>query len=600
MKAADRDELFRLFEAVSNDALGDEDERRLGDVLQRSPEARKLWFLFNDLEIGLDGWVAGQEAQEEQAAVAHVLRPEASGRDQGVSRGGKLGVSRWRRLPAAAVAILAVGLLVVYVFVLRPEPPASPGGSIASIESVSGEVEVVDTTGQASPASPDEALCCGQTLRTLTDDSLATVGFPDGTRITVKSKSCVRFLFPPVEKQTCIHLAQGVLRVQAEKRGAACPLIFTTDHARLTVLGTRFRLYSGEDASRVELEEGRVEAVRLADRETMLLDEGWSVTAGSDADATSFKPRPLPVTSTQLRHTLLRGGEAVAFSADGKLLGTSSRSKGLKAWSLADGSLASSVPGRDGTSFGPAFASGGTAIVSAGSFGSASIWRIGSKEASRTVLETTHSMPGHIASDGRWLTVARRKKKDVAVWEVDADNEAISLRGSFEVPGRVWCVAVTPGEQPLVAYSTWDGTVIVRDLLSQRVVYETKLRGTASLVSLSDDGRYLAAYSHAGLVLVDLRTRTITELWSGDCSQVNCLAFSAEGDVLLAGLHDGTARAWNTANGRAVMIIDAGDGRVGSVAISRDRTLVATTVGSEVKIWECDLTEEMANTNPSQ
>jgi len=599
MKASDRDDLFGLLEAVGNGTLTGEDEQRFYELLEKSPEARELWFLFNDLEIGLDGWAAGQKAREEQAAVVDLLNPKVSDSNEDASQDGRIGVASWWRLPAAALVLLAVGLLVVYVFLLRPGTPPSPSGSIAVIESVAGDVEVVDAAGHRSAASPDEALFCGQALRTLKDDSRATVVLPDGTRITLKSISCVRFVFPDVDKQTCIHLEKGMLKVQAEERSPAAPLVFTTDHARLTVLGTRFRLYASKEASRVELEEGTVETVRLADQQTMMLDEGWSVTATADADAGSFKPQPLPVTSTQLRHTLLRAGEAVELSADGRLLATSSRTKGLKIWDLSDGSLKSSVLVRDGTSFGPAFASGGTVIVSAGSFGSASIWRIGSEEASCTALETTQNMPGHISSDGRWLIVGRRKEKDVAVWEVDADNETISLRRSYQVPGRVWSVAVTPGEKPLVAYSVWDGTVFVRDVASEQVICETSLPYTASLADLSDDRRYLAAYSHAGLVLVDLQTQRMRELWSGDFPQVDCLDFSAEGDVLLAGLQDGTARAWNTADGRAVMIIDAGDSRIGSVAISRDRTLVATVAGSQVKIWECDLREDMANTNQS-
>ena len=599
MNASDRDELSRLFESMSNDTLTDEDERRLYELLEQSPEARKLWFLFNDLEIGLEGWAAGQRAREEQAGIERVLHPKIPDRRESVSRGDRAGASPWWRLPAAALVLLVIGLMAAYVFVLRPRTSTSPSGPIATIESVSGDVEVVDAAGHVSPASPDSALFCGQTLRTLNDDSRANVVLSGGTRMILTSKTCVNFVSADGKEGTCVHLDNGMLKVRAEKRHSEVPVVFTTGHARLTVLGTQFRLYAGKEISRIELEEGRVEAVRLADQQTMMLDEGWSVTATADEDPSSFKPQPLPATNSRLRHTFVKAGEGVVFSSDGKLLATAGRVKGLSIWDMSDGNLKHSVRVDGGTSCGPAFTSDERTLVNLGSLGNVSIWRIGSESASCTELDDRQDQSRRVSSDGRWLVFGRRHKNDIAVWAVDAENETISLRRSFNVPGRVWSVAVTSGENPLVAYSKWDGTVFVCDVASERVIYQTNLPHTASLVSLSDDGRYLAAYSHAGLVLVDLPTRTTKEIWGEDSPEVRYLGFSAEGDLLLAGLGDGTARGWDVVDGRAVMIVDADNEGIVGVALSRDRSLVATVAGGHVKIWECDLTEEMANTNQS-
>jgi hypothetical protein len=48
------------------------------------------------------------------------------------------------------------------------------------------------------------------------------------------------------------------------------------------------------------------------------------------------------------------------------------------------------------------------------------------------------------------------------------------------------------------------------------------------------------------------------------------------------------------------MIVDADNKGIVGVALSPDRSLVATVAGGHVKVWECDLTEEMANTNQSK
>lgn len=49
----DRDELFRLFGGLSNETLSAPDHARLEEMLRSSAEARKLWFLYCDLERGL-------------------------------------------------------------------------------------------------------------------------------------------------------------------------------------------------------------------------------------------------------------------------------------------------------------------------------------------------------------------------------------------------------------------------------------------------------------------------------------------------------------------------------------------------------------------
>jgi hypothetical protein len=49
----DRDELFRLFGALSNETLTAPEQARLEELLSGSAEARRLWFLYCDMERGL-------------------------------------------------------------------------------------------------------------------------------------------------------------------------------------------------------------------------------------------------------------------------------------------------------------------------------------------------------------------------------------------------------------------------------------------------------------------------------------------------------------------------------------------------------------------
>lgn len=63
------DELRTLFAASSNDLLTDEQHARLQEMLTHSAEARHLWFLHCDIELGLADWAAQSAAEAGSATV---------------------------------------------------------------------------------------------------------------------------------------------------------------------------------------------------------------------------------------------------------------------------------------------------------------------------------------------------------------------------------------------------------------------------------------------------------------------------------------------------------------------------------------------------
>ena len=50
-----RDELIRLFGALSDGTISEAEHQRLQETLRGSAEARRLWFVYNDIELGLAG-----------------------------------------------------------------------------------------------------------------------------------------------------------------------------------------------------------------------------------------------------------------------------------------------------------------------------------------------------------------------------------------------------------------------------------------------------------------------------------------------------------------------------------------------------------------
>ncbi|HEX3450543.1 MAG TPA: hypothetical protein VHS97_19965 [Isosphaeraceae bacterium] len=65
------------------------------------------------------------------------------------------------------------------------------------------------------------------------------------------------------------------------------------------------------------------------------------------------------------------------------------------------------------------------------------------------------------------------------------------------------------------------------------------------------------------------------------------MAFSPDGRHLASGNWDRTARLWDAATGRELVVFRGHDGRVTDVALRPDgRYLASTTAGGTVKIWD--------------
>ena len=65
----DRDTLFRLFGAASEGTISEADSATLEQHLTTSAEARKLWFIYQDMDLGLDEWAASRHQHAEPSPV---------------------------------------------------------------------------------------------------------------------------------------------------------------------------------------------------------------------------------------------------------------------------------------------------------------------------------------------------------------------------------------------------------------------------------------------------------------------------------------------------------------------------------------------------
>ncbi|HLY11780.1 MAG TPA: DNRLRE domain-containing protein [Planctomycetota bacterium] len=174
----------------------------------------------------------------------------------------------------------ATNLMRVEEALSRPDPtqvagPAPAGGLI--IDSVEGTVVWIGEPEKALQAG--QAVPPGAGLETRGPKSLLVLKLDDGSRIELRAESRLEHLQGAAEPKS-LTLAQGTLVASIAKQAPSHSIVVWTPHAELTVLGTRFLLEVAPEATRLDLEEGRIRNRRLSDGKVIEVLANHSVTTG--------------------------------------------------------------------------------------------------------------------------------------------------------------------------------------------------------------------------------------------------------------------------------------------------------------------------------
>lgn len=582
--------LLHLIDHLLDLQLAESDRAELVEILRGSAEARNVYWERIEQDTVLQEVVresAGRDLARlasDELSIAGFSRPSLAHKEAP----GRVNFGYW--LAAGAILLSAVIGMAFAGFLGRPDslrmsfaPSREP---VASLRSLTGDVWLTDAGQQSVNAASVQAFHSGDQLR-VGEESAAEVTLTDGTRVVLSADSVLHFQrFDAVSKT--LLLERGAADVEAAPQSPARPLIIITQQARLTVLGTQFRLYAGASDSRVELEEGKVQFERQSDGQTV------EVAAGQYAVADAEPAKPLVAgtlsSAWRLRQTLHRAGTRVAFSHDGAQLATSGADR-VKLWNVATGELNRSA-NKLGLFDGLAFAPSNEKLVAISDSGKVLHWPL-DEAAPRS--QELKPVAGNLRScavsrDGRWLA----QTADIAagylpIWRMDDAGEISLVRS---IPAKMGSVTITATSQgPRVVAGNWNGATVIWDAETGGELARYRFRSQLFALALSDDGRRLCGYGNAtGLLILDTESGEQSTLWPSDSARVNCLRFSLDGRELIAAMADGLVRGWSTETGAATFVLPTGDARVLSLAVSDDGRDLAT-VGDKgsVKLWQREL-----------
>jgi len=161
-------------------------------------------------------------------------------------------------------------------------PPPDKGpvtiAEIAKLESAQGEV----TLGEA--AAQPGSLNSGFILETKDEKSSAVIRYSDGTRVELAGLSKAK---DEPSRPGHSLLISGVVTADVAKQPADRPMLFLTAHAEARVLGTKLRIETAAESTRLEVIEGRVRLTRLRDKAAVEVAAGHYATAAASGSMTS-------------------------------------------------------------------------------------------------------------------------------------------------------------------------------------------------------------------------------------------------------------------------------------------------------------------------
>lgn len=315
------------------------------------------------------------------------------------------------------------------------------------------------------------------------------------------------------------------------------------------------------------------------------------------ATVTAMAPSPPPVPPVPKRRKRRRVPvNCAAFSPDGLLVATGADDGSASVWDAGTGALRSRLAGHHGQVLAAAFSPAGGFLATAAARDVARLWNVENGTLVRTV---TPGPAWHVAfsPDGQLLATAGGGTSAPAGVAAPAITEIAAWLWHTATGGLAGCTAGSfPGHAEAVAFSA-DGELIATAgpggaarLWTATGAAVRGLPVNCHAVAFSPDGRLLATAGADGVarlweVATGLPVRTVT---AGPARDV---AFSPDGTLLAtagggrpratgvaaAGPIDNSAWLWEVATGTLVRELAGHDGQVQTVAFSPDGSLLVST-----------------------
>ncbi|MBN1676818.1 MAG: FecR domain-containing protein [Kiritimatiellae bacterium] len=175
----------------------------------------------------------------------------------------------------------AAAILVALAVSFKSQwPRIELADAVASVQRVEGEVHLLRADRRV-PARPGQTVRPGDRLVAGAGQSLAVLAYFDATRLELGGQTTMRIEDDTDKEGKCVFVEQGRVAAAVTPQPPRRAMRLGTPHADVRVLGTRFTLEVGGDATRVAVQAGRVQVGNRLTQESVTLKEGFRAIVGA-------------------------------------------------------------------------------------------------------------------------------------------------------------------------------------------------------------------------------------------------------------------------------------------------------------------------------
>lgn len=465
------------------------------------------------------------------------------------------GARRWLPLAALAAAVVAAAMISL-PFVWRVQPKAPLAAAV--VLEISGSAEWNGETSESANLKSGYTFPVHRSLRLLDEESTIHLQYADGTRLNLIGPAEFVLALSPAGGKLVL-LAGGGLKADVRPQATGQPMLVVTPHAEVRVLGTAFELLAGDDATRVDLEHGRIELVR--NNETPVPVEPGSVATIPAGDGPIVvAPRPA-IQATPIVELEFRDLEAVWFVGSDQAQPAQESLRGLTRWQAVY-----------------AFEDRLEAVAFS---------QLGKKGVMRE------------AQAGSVVAFAEDRAYRTVLWDLNTRTEVAELDWrsqprADESPVRFSVLAVSPlGDWGAVRRAGGKGHEYELHDLKNKTFRTLSGTQKCGAMAASPDGKMLAVGRRAisrstgnFIELVNAATGEVRQTLAVERSHPIALAFSADGRRIAVGL-TGEVQVWTTDTAEQITSIRLPGVPFSRVSLSANRLLAANGHQSEtVWLWQ--------------
>jgi WD40 repeat protein/DNA-binding SARP family transcriptional activator len=259
-----------------------------------------------------------------------------------------------------------------------------------------------------------------------------------------------------------------------------------------------------------------------------------------------------------------------AFSADGRLVATSSNDETARIWDVATGTLLQTLAGHTEIVFQSAFSPDGSLLLTGSLDNSARLWDVATGAELRKFAGHTAAVysVGFTTDGTHALTTG--KDGTIRFWDVRAPIERDTLGGPTSF---MYAVDYSP-DGKLVFAGNADGTSQLWEVATQRVTHVLFDDARVNVAAFSPDGRYVltAAEGHPA-ELWDVSTGALAAALEGS-GGAEAADFSRDGRVMVASAGENRIGVWDVATRKLIRAIEPDE--FSAATISPDGTRLLT------------------------